>query len=70
MQPTEDRLTLEELLADPLTRLVMRSDNVTVAETARAFAAAEMGLAAGRNFPAIPARIICRNYRAHPYRGV
>lgn len=30
-------LTLEALLADPLTRLVMRSDNITVEETARAF---------------------------------
>jgi hypothetical protein len=70
MQPTEDRLTLEELLADPLTRLLMRSDNVTVAETARAFAAAGMGLAEGRISPRLASPILCRNYRAHPYRQV
>jgi hypothetical protein len=39
-----DRLTLEDLLSDPLTRLVMRADKVTVDETARAFAAARRGL--------------------------
>ncbi len=48
--PTE--LTLEMLLADPLTRLVMRSDNVSVAETARAFEDAREALARLPGFPA------------------
>lgn len=34
-QPTLNHLTLATLLSDPLTRLVMRSDNVTLAETVR-----------------------------------
>jgi hypothetical protein len=44
--PWHDELTLETLLADPLTRLVMRSDNITVDETARAFREAGQALAA------------------------
>jgi hypothetical protein len=35
--PWQDEMTLASLLADPLTRLVMRSDNITVAETERVF---------------------------------
>jgi hypothetical protein len=43
----DDRLTLESLLADPLTQLVMRSDNITVADTARAFLEAQKARAQG-----------------------
>jgi hypothetical protein len=41
-----DRLTLDSLLSDPLTQLVMRSDNLTPADVARAFHEAKAGLAA------------------------
>jgi len=43
MAPTQDRLTLEALLADPLTQLVMRSDGITSADVAQAFAMARGG---------------------------
>ena len=40
----QDRLTLESLLADPLTQLVMRSDKITPAEVEAAFEMARTGL--------------------------
>jgi len=40
----QDRLTLDALLADPLTQLVMRSDNLTPADVAAAFQEASTGL--------------------------
>jgi hypothetical protein len=55
MQHSQDRLTLESLLADPLTRLVMRSDGVTLQETARAFHEARAALHRQRH-PAAAAR--------------
>ncbi len=44
MYPVDDRLTLAALLSDPLTQLVMRSDNLTQADVARAFDEARRGL--------------------------
>jgi len=44
MNPSPDRLTLDVLLSDPLTQLVMRSDKITPADVAQAFAEAEVGL--------------------------
>ncbi len=44
MAPTQDRLTLDALLSDPLTQLVMRSDGITSSDVARAFAIARTGL--------------------------
>ena len=43
MHPSHDRLTLQSLLSDPLTQLVMLSDNITAADVANAFAAAQTG---------------------------
>jgi hypothetical protein len=55
----EQPLTLEALLADSLTELVMLSDNITVADTAQAFLQARSALerraasrAVGPNLPA------------------
>jgi hypothetical protein len=45
MAPYQDRLTLDALLSDPLTQLVMRSDGITSADVAQAFAMARVGLA-------------------------
>ena len=45
MAPTPDRLTLDALLADPLTQLVMRSDGITPSDVAQAFAMARSGMA-------------------------
>ncbi len=45
MFPPQDTLTLDALLADPLTRLVMRSDNLTPEDVAQAFDQARAGLA-------------------------
>jgi hypothetical protein len=45
MAPHQDRLTLDALLSDPLTQLVMRSDGITPADVAEAFAIAQTGLA-------------------------
>jgi hypothetical protein len=42
----DDRLTLESLLSDPLTQLVMRADRITAADTQAAFLHAQAGLAA------------------------
>ncbi len=44
MKPSQDRLTLESLLSDPLTQLVMRSDKLTQADVREAFAQAQAGL--------------------------
>jgi hypothetical protein len=44
MFPDPDRLTLASLLADPLTQLVMKSDNISPTDVTRAFAAAQAGL--------------------------
>lgn len=44
MYPVDDRLTLDSLLSDPLTQLVMRSDNLTAADVVRAFDEARTGL--------------------------
>jgi hypothetical protein len=49
MIPPQDTLTLDALLSDPLTRLVMRSDNVTPEDMAKAFDEARSGLAQCRN---------------------
>jgi len=49
MFPFGDKLTLDALLSDPLTRLVMRSDNLTPEDVARAFDEARSGLARGRD---------------------
>jgi len=43
MAPTQDRLTLDALLSDPLTQLVMRSDGITSDDVAQAFAMARNG---------------------------
>jgi hypothetical protein len=51
MYPVDDRLTLESLLSDPLTQLVMRSDNLTSADVVRAFQEARAGLPAHRRVP-------------------
>jgi hypothetical protein len=59
MPTLDENLTLEELLSDPLTQLVMRSDNITVADTARAFAEARIALDVRRN-PHIMAQYGCR----------
>ncbi len=48
MFPTQDRLTLDALLSDPLTQLVMRSDNLTPADMAQAFREAQGGLSRAR----------------------
>jgi hypothetical protein len=40
----QDRLTLDALLSDPLTQLVMRSDNLTREDVAQAFDEARAGL--------------------------
>ncbi len=40
MAPTQDRLTLDALLTDPLTLLVMQSDGITSDDVAQAFAMA------------------------------
>ncbi len=53
MAPTQDRLTLDALLTDPLTQLVMRSDGITSEDVARAFAIAQRGQA---GLPAQPKR--------------
>ena len=45
MKLPKTELTLATLLADPLTQAVMRSDNITVADTARAFGEAGQALA-------------------------
>ncbi len=47
MMPIKDRLTLDALLADPLTQLVMRSDKLTPADVAQAFDEARAGLSRG-----------------------
>ena len=44
MAPHHDQLTLDALLADPLTQLVMRSDGITTAEVAAAFATARLAM--------------------------
>jgi hypothetical protein len=44
MAPHHDRLTLDALLSDPLTQLVMRSDGITPVHVAQAFAMARTGL--------------------------
>jgi hypothetical protein len=44
MKPSQDRLTLDGLLSDPLTQLVMRSDKLTPADVREAFAQAQAGL--------------------------
>ncbi len=44
MKPRQDRMTLDALLSDPLTQLVMRSDKVTQADVREAFAQAQAGL--------------------------
>jgi hypothetical protein len=46
MAPPQDRLTLDALLSDPLTQLVMRSDGITARDVAEAFAMAQAGLPA------------------------
>ncbi len=46
MAPTQDRLTLDALLTDPLTMLVMQSDGITSADVAQAFAMARHGQSA------------------------
>jgi len=51
MCPVDDRLTLESLLSDPMTQLVMRSDNLTPADVVRAFAEARTGLPPRRPVP-------------------
>lgn len=51
MYPVDDRLTLESLLSDPLTQLVMRSDKLTPDDVARAFAEARTGLPPRRPVP-------------------
>jgi len=43
MAPTQDRLTLDALLTDPLTMLVMQSDGITSDDVAQAFAMARHG---------------------------
>jgi hypothetical protein len=43
-----DRLTLDALLSDPLTQLVMRSDNLTREDVAQAFDEARAGLLRSR----------------------
>jgi|GEM_PF-6241218 len=58
MRTLEENLTFEELLSDPLTQLVMRSDNITVADTARAFAEARMAMEVRRN-PHLMAQSAC-----------
>ncbi len=45
MAPYQDRLTLDALLSDPLTQLVMQSDGITSSDVAQAFAIARTGLA-------------------------
>ncbi len=45
MAPNQDRLTLDALLTDPLTLLVMQSDGITSDDVAQAFAMARNGLA-------------------------
>jgi hypothetical protein len=44
MAPYQDRLTLDALLADPLTQLVMQSDGITSVDVAMAFETARSGL--------------------------
>ena len=44
MAPHHDRLTLDALLSDPLTQLVMRSDGITTVDVAQAFAMARTGV--------------------------
>jgi hypothetical protein len=39
---SQDRLSLDALLADPLTQAVMRSDNITAAEVEKAFTDARL----------------------------
>jgi hypothetical protein len=51
MYPVDDRLTLESLLSDPMTQLVMRSDNLTPADVVRAFDQARSGLPHRRQVP-------------------
>ncbi len=43
MAPNQDRLTLDALLTDPLTMLVMQSDGITSDDVAQAFAMARNG---------------------------
>jgi hypothetical protein len=51
MFPPQDRLTLDALLSDPLTRLVMQSDNLTPEDMAQAFDEARSGLAPNSGAP-------------------
>jgi hypothetical protein len=44
MKLNQDCLTLDGLLSDPLTQLVMRSDKLTAADVRAAFAQAQAGL--------------------------
>jgi len=62
MQPGQHRLTLEALLSDPLTQLVMRSDNITPADVEQAFAMAESGLRTASVPPPLPTRRSARGF--------
>jgi hypothetical protein len=73
MRAREENLTLEDLLSDPLTRLVMQSDNITVADTAKAFAEARMALELRRTpqlFANTGRRFPWRACAGRTYRGV
>ncbi len=63
-----DRLTLDTLLADPLTQMVMRSDNITAADVAHAFATARIGLSLGgeAGWP-LPRCLACRPAASTPW---
>ena len=64
MKSVDTELTLATLLADPLTQAVMRSDNITVADTARAFDQAGQAI----NRPNAPDLAVWRPTRHPPYR--
>lgn len=59
MAPTQDRLTLDSLLTDPLTMLVMQSDGITSDDVAQAFAMARHGRS---DVPAPKRRTLCTTF--------
>jgi len=69
MFPSQDRLTLDALLSDPLTQLVMRSDHLTPADVAQAFEQARCGLARARGAGSASRRAACAEERGLRWLG-
>jgi len=69
MFPPQDKLTLAALLSDPLTRLVMRSDNVTPEDMAQAFDQARSGLAQCRHARYARGLVDCTAERSMRWSG-